>query len=1282
MRPAAWFRQAVQSTGVFLICLALLSANIQCGTGQPQGVLGPPTTNNIAPTLSIFEPSANQNLNQGERFTIQWTDADQDSAARIQFVLQSVDTGFEILIVSNIPENDSEGPDEFSVNTSLVPLGKYFVRGEITDGVNTAVSTYATLEGTATRVQLNIGERGVNPLNVPPRVAVVEPSFNQGVAQDDNLHIEIFPTAAGAGVPYDPDSTASLYVLLDLDEDPTNDNPQLPDPNQIILLRPVQQLEAGNSNGISIDIPIDLAQVPARPNGLPYFIRATIVDDSNPPVHDYADGAINIVRSATGTVDLARVGTEFAGARVQGFNPGSWLGTTMTGIGDFDADGVDDFLLVARYGNPRNFGNIGEAYVIYGLNRQRFGGAINVNSVSTTVSGVIIEAPPNRLNGLRSDPLAVPQGITSASFIPDLSGDGRPEILLGMSLVDGMYQGRDDDPGDSPGSQEVSIRVEEDNVTREINNTPDSSLSDEFNSTIDTYISRTAPQSSFGSSNVLRISATQPVSDANPGDEFTLIGYSGASLLNLLTTRDPEAIQNLNVILELHLASGILPQPAQIEAHPLLQGFNNDVTYADFGADGTPGPTSENEYASETLPITINFLDGTLQVDVTDTITALLEGNLGAAPGWIIIPKAVASGVLSSSEGLQGSRPTLLITYEEPRDDAINIGCYPDTFVNNQSDQADDPGDGLGVDSTLESLGAVFMINSENRDSDPAFSDATRLDSTEVACELVGQEEVGGGIGFSTSSPVPGDSQTSGTIRQLARDAEVGLTRGTRFTSGPWEYINGGDLGRATPRHDRFGDHVASMPDINNDRQPDIIISSPRNELYLEGLDPITGPLADSTISFSTVFDGSIWVVVAFDFSTADLFNDPEHNTNVPRAIWGRGDCPSGIAREASTFPSNSFEIFAEDSTDWLGGAEYAGDVNLDSVPDLVCGAPLNDYNGRVDSGAMYIVYGRRPVGNVRLNLLDDPGRRPPTLRVRGDTAGDRVGTRQVSGLDINGDRVDDVFFSSATVDFGGVRNNLCGDFDQNGVVDANDLRVTTFNSCRANLGTEVFSDDACKAYDYDNDRDIDDDDRRTFDCLVGGFSNCCPVDNGYIGIIFGDIQQDGDRSISQLATTDLPGIILYGANAGDRAGTDIVSAGDFNRDGYGDLLISAPGVRFTDSNNRDRVGVAYLIFGGTHLNGNRTFSLDQVGTSSLPGVVLWSPFVSGRPNEAPIEFVGALGDINGDGFDDISVGLPHADFLDQTLPQDPNDPGTNPNIGRRPDDGNVYIIYGNNTTQ
>jgi hypothetical protein len=379
--------------------------------------------------------------------------------------------------------------------------------------------------------------------------------------------------------------------------------------------------------------------------------------------------------------------------------------------------------------------------------------------------------------------------------------------------------------------------------------------------------------------------------------------------------------------------------------------------------------------------------------------------------------------------------------------------------------------------------------------------------------------------------------------------------------------------------------------------------------------------------------------------------------------------------RSGPFIPDASYEIFAEDVDDYLGQARYAGDFNLDGVSDILAGAPLNDAIDE-NTGAAYVIYGRVPVGDFNLALADDATQRPPMLRVRGATAGDRIGHQQERLEDVNGDRVGDVVISSPTADFGGILRTECGaDFDGDGDVDADDLSAVSFSAC---LGQEVFLDDACKAFDYDNDRLITEGDQAVLECLQQGEEGCCPVDNGFVGIIFGGTSLDGDRSINQVATSDLPGAVFYGGSIGDRAGASVSSAGDFNQDGFGDLLIAAPGEVRVDAGGQSRMGAVYLIFGGPHLT-NRSFNLALAGTDELPGIVFLSPHAAGRPDEAPPDHVGVLGDINNDGFSDIAIGNTTADFVDETLPQDPGGPGTDPSTGRRPDSGEVYVIYGNN---
>ncbi|MCH7807948.1 MAG: FG-GAP repeat protein, partial [Planctomycetes bacterium] len=378
--------------------------------------------------------------------------------------------------------------------------------------------------------------------------------------------------------------------------------------------------------------------------------------------------------------------------------------------------------------------------------------------------------------------------------------------------------------------------------------------------------------------------------------------------------------------------------------------------------------------------------------------------------------------------------------------------------------------------------------------------------------------------------------------------------------------------------------------------------------------------------------------------------------------------------------PPDVFQVFAEDKDDFLGGARSAGDFNQDGLDDILCGAPLNDFGSALEnSGAVYILYGRSILGDFDLKKADDPRLRAPMLRIRGETREDQIGWRQATGLDVNGDRIDDVFISSPRADFGNVTRSTCaGDFNGDGQIDSSDLDTSGFAECKANFGEEVFSDDRCKIFDYDNDGDIEDDDNAVFTCLVNGGDDCCDhlIDNGFVGIIFGGVFTDGDRVLSQIATPDLPGVIFHGASTGDRAGYDVSSAGDFNQDGFGDILIAVPGETRIDRAGRERLGVVYLIFGGTHLH-NTTWSLERVGTDDLPGIVFLSPYLKGRPNEAAPLTVAFLGDINRDGFGDIAIGNPKADFIDFSFPQGPA--ATDAELGRRRDAGDAYVVYGNN---
>ena len=197
--------------------------------------------------------------------------------------------------------------------------------------------------------------------NAPPVVAVTDPSFSLSVTQGDTLAISIQPTAAlpdpSEPRPFDPDSDLDLFLVLDLNSDPNDDDPKDPDPSQVLLLHQ-QTIPAGFSDTITLELLLDLAVIPPRSGGQPYFVRATVDDASNPRVHSYATGAVSVVGFAAGIVDLSSIGKTKAGARFHGVRWGACTGSSVSGVGELTPTALTISFLPPSFSTPLLLGTV------------------------------------------------------------------------------------------------------------------------------------------------------------------------------------------------------------------------------------------------------------------------------------------------------------------------------------------------------------------------------------------------------------------------------------------------------------------------------------------------------------------------------------------------------------------------------------------------------------------------------------------------------------------------------------------------------------------------------------------------------------------------------------------------------------------------------------------------------------------------------------------------------------------------------------------------------------
>ena len=384
---------------------------------------------------------------------------------------------------------------------------------------------------------------------------------------------------------------------------------------------------------------------------------------------------------------------------------------------------------------------------------------------------------------------------------------------------------------------------------------------------------------------------------------------------------------------------------------------------------------------------------------------------------------------------------------------------------------------------------------------------------------------------------------------------------------------------------------------------------------------------------------------------------DPNGNdSGASYLVFGKTD---GNAVELSLVEEFGIGGFVINGADMYNRSGYsvsgAGDVNGDGFDDLIVGASRADPNSVADSGASYVIFGGQGVSDSAIvydgssNTLTGNGMANQIIGGAGDDT--LIGN---GGADIlRGGAGDDVLAIS-DADFAVIDGGLGIDtlrLDSMMTLNLRDIpnnhldsiEIIDLNGMGSTLVLAIDDILSIVGSGARNTLRIDGDSTDNLDISQTGFFDSRLTETGtnyqiylpdpLLGLnnsvtLLVDTAVTVQGDITRIADIELSandqGFVINGASAGDQIGGSVSTAGDFNGDGFADLLIASAG-------NNDTGNTVAVVFGGTS---GSDVELSMLGSNgfSIEGLVAESSSMN--------QFsVSGAGDVNGDGLDDIIIG-------------------------------------------